>query len=61
MDARHSLSDEEARSIVITRVIDAPPALVWKAWTEPEHLAQWWGPDGFTTTTRAFAFRPGSV
>ncbi|HEX9809288.1 MAG TPA: SRPBCC family protein [Alphaproteobacteria bacterium] len=61
MDARHSRAEEEARSIVISRVIDAPRALVFEAWTDPEHLVQWWGPDGFTTTTHAFAFRPGGV
>jgi uncharacterized protein YndB with AHSA1/START domain len=41
------LSDRE---IVTTRVIDAPRELVFKAWTDPEHLAQWWGPKGFTNT-----------
>ncbi|HTW58154.1 MAG TPA: SRPBCC family protein [Terriglobales bacterium] len=34
--------------LVITRVFDAPRELVWKAWTDPKHLAQWWGPKGFT-------------
>jgi len=36
------------RELVITRVFDAPRALVFKAWTDPKHLAQWWGPKGFT-------------
>jgi uncharacterized protein YndB with AHSA1/START domain len=44
-----------------TRVIDAPRELVFAAWTDPEHLSQWWGPDGFTTTTSAFDMRPGGV
>jgi uncharacterized protein YndB with AHSA1/START domain len=35
---------------LIARVLDAPRAFVWKAWTEPEHVAQWWGPDGFSGT-----------
>jgi uncharacterized protein YndB with AHSA1/START domain len=35
-----------AQEITITRVFDAPRELVWKAWTEPEQLAQWWGPRG---------------
>ncbi len=47
------------REIVISRVIDAPPELVFEAFTEVRHLSQWWGPDGFTTTTRAFEFRAG--
>ena len=47
------------REIVISRVIDAPPELVFEAFTEVRHLSQWWGPEGFTTTTRAFEFRVG--
>jgi uncharacterized protein YndB with AHSA1/START domain len=44
-----------------TRFIDAPRDLVFEAWTDPKHLAQWWGPNGFTTTTSAFDMRPGGV
>ncbi len=47
------------REIVITRVINAPRELVFEAFTEVRHLSQWWGPEGFTTTTRAFEFRVG--
>jgi uncharacterized protein YndB with AHSA1/START domain len=36
------------REITITRVFDAPRALVFRAWTDAEHLARWWGPKGFT-------------
>jgi len=39
-------SDQE---LVITRVFDAPRDLVFKAWTEPQRLMRWWGPNGFTT------------
>jgi uncharacterized protein YndB with AHSA1/START domain len=49
------------REIVVTRIIEGPRPLVFEAYTDPRHLAQWWGPDGFTTTTRAFEFRPGGV
>jgi uncharacterized protein YndB with AHSA1/START domain len=45
------------REIVISRVISAPRELVFDAFTEVRHLSQWWGPQGFTTTTRAFEFR----
>jgi uncharacterized protein YndB with AHSA1/START domain len=51
----------DARSIVITRTIDAPRDLVFEAWTDPTHLAEWWGPTGFTTTTSKFEMRPGGV
>ena len=47
------------REIVISRVIDAPRELVFEAFTEVRHLSRWWGPDGFTTTTRAFDFHVG--
>jgi uncharacterized protein YndB with AHSA1/START domain len=49
------------REIVISRVIGAPRELVFEAFTEVRHLSQWWGPEGFTTTTRAFEFRVGGV
>ncbi|TCC39925.1 ATPase [Kribbella sindirgiensis] len=49
------------REIVISRVIDAPRELVFEAFTEVRHLSQWWGPDGFTTTTRSFEFRVDGV
>lgn len=49
------------REIVGIRVFDAPRELVWKVWTDPEHIAQWWGPRGFTTTTYSWDFKPGGV
>ena len=49
------------REVAISRVIDAPPELVFEAFTEVRHLSQWWGPDGFTTTTRAFELRVGGA
>jgi uncharacterized protein YndB with AHSA1/START domain len=58
---KNSLDLSDPRSIVGTRVLDAPRDLVFSVFTDPKHLAQWWGPDGFTTTTRAFEFRPGGV
>jgi len=45
--------------LVITRVFRAPPALVFAAWTEPEHLARWSGPEGFTTPHHEMDLRPG--
>ena len=47
------------REIVISRVISAPREVVFEAFTEVRHLSRWWGPEGFTTTTRAFEFRVG--
>jgi uncharacterized protein YndB with AHSA1/START domain len=49
----------EGRNIIIERTLEAPRALVWKAWTNPEHVAKWWGPNGFTTSTRKMEFKVG--
>jgi len=58
--ADHALTAAASdREIVLSRVVDAPRDLVWRVWTDPAHLAQWWGPRGFTTTTRAMAVTVG--
>jgi uncharacterized protein YndB with AHSA1/START domain len=50
-----------AQEIEITRVYDVPRELVWRAWTEPEELVQWWGPPGWSTPleTVTMDVRPG--
>jgi uncharacterized protein YndB with AHSA1/START domain len=53
--------DSDPRSIIGMREFDAPRDLVFDAWTDPKHLAQWWGPNGFTTTTMSFDLRPGGA
>ncbi len=52
---------EKTTEFVITRVFDAPRDLVWKAWTEPEHLAEWWGPKGCTVRVVKLDVRPGGM
>jgi uncharacterized protein YndB with AHSA1/START domain len=47
------------REIISERVFDAPRELVFRAWTEPDHLARWFGPKGFTNTFQVFEPRPG--
>src|ERR1700730_3444955 len=49
----------EKERMVITRVFDAPRALVWKAWTDPKYVMQWWGPKGFTAPFCEIDFRVG--
>ena len=49
------------RELVITRVLDAPRSLVFKVWTQPEHLARWWGPKGFTAPSCKMDLRPGGA
>ncbi|WP_316788768.1 SRPBCC family protein [Pedobacter frigoris] len=45
--------------IVTSRIVNASQALAFKAWAEPDHLKNWWGPAGFTNTFHEFDFRPG--
>jgi len=61
MQATEGMERVKDRQIVVTRVIAGRRDLVFRAWTETRHLARWFGPHGFTTTTRVFEFRPGSV
>jgi uncharacterized protein YndB with AHSA1/START domain len=49
------------REVVITRVIDAPRTLVFQAWTDPRHMAQWWGPRGFSNPVCELNARPGGA
>src|SRR5690349_20779241 len=50
MDARTStVAEAGERELVITRIFDAPRHLVFQAWTEPDRVARWWGPQGFAT------------
>jgi uncharacterized protein YndB with AHSA1/START domain len=49
------------REIVATRVFDAPRELVFQMWTDPQHISNWYGPRGFTTTTHEMDVRPGGV
>ncbi|MBL8994673.1 MAG: SRPBCC family protein [Spirochaetia bacterium] len=49
------------RQIVSTRVFKASRELLWKAWTSPDHVAKWWGPNGFTNEFYEFEFKVGGV
>ena len=53
------LANAAEREITDTRVVNAPRELVWKVFTEPVHVVQWWGPDGFTNTTKSMDVRVG--
>lgn len=55
-ESNQKTGDQE---LVIIRVFDAPRNLVWKAWTEPEHVMEWWGPKGFTAPIVKTDFRVG--
>ena len=52
-------NDTKDRELLITRLLNAPVELVWEVWTNPEHLAEWWGPNGFTNSISKMDIRPG--
>ena len=59
MSASLAVVSRSDRELVLTRVFDAPPDLVFDVWTNPQHVAQWWGPYGFTTTISEMNVEPG--
>lgn len=61
MDAKARGIDTSDREIVLSRAFDAPRTLVWRVWTDPAHIGQWWGPRGFTTTIYAMEVKPGGL
>ena len=56
MENNSSTADRE---LMMTRTLNAPIELVWEAWTKPEHIANWWGPNGFTNTITKMDMQPG--
>ena len=50
-----------AAELVIRRIFDAPRRFVFEAWTDPEHLARWWGPQGFAIIASKAEVRPGGA
>jgi uncharacterized protein YndB with AHSA1/START domain len=54
-------ADEISRQLAAIRVFDAPRELCFRVWTEPEHIAKWWGPRGFTNTVYQMDVRPGGT
>lgn len=49
------------REIIMSRVLDAPRELVFDVWTDPVHVAQWWGPNGFSTKVHQMEVKPGGT
>ena len=52
-------SSTHDRELFLSRKLNAPVELVWEAWTNPEHIANWWGPNGFTNTISTMNMIPG--
>jgi uncharacterized protein YndB with AHSA1/START domain len=55
----NAAAEKSEREITGTRVFDVPRDLVWTMWTDPQHIAQWWGPRGFRNTIHEMDVRPG--
>lgn len=57
------MSDDNTpeRDLIVTRVLDAPVEEVWKAWSDPGYVMQWWGPAGFTCPVAEMDFREGGT
>jgi uncharacterized protein YndB with AHSA1/START domain len=56
-----SITRPSDRELAFTRIFDAPRDLVFEVWTEPRHLAEWYGPNGFHTETVSMDLRPGGI
>jgi uncharacterized protein YndB with AHSA1/START domain len=54
-------TEPKKRDIVVTRIFDAPVEQVWKAWSHPDDVMQWWGPAGFTCIVAKMDFREGGT
>ena len=52
---------QEENILIHTRILDAPRDLVWEVWTTPEHIKEWWGPNGFSLTTKSMTVEPGKI
>src|SRR6267143_566029 len=59
--ATGNIMANKEQELVLTRVLYAPRELVFKAWTDPKHVAQWWGPRGFTNPVCELDVRPGGA
>ena len=59
--AKESAAPQPGQEFVLSREFDAPRELVWKAFTESEHLQHWWGPKGFKIVACKVDLRPGGV
>lgn len=57
----NSNNESPIRELILERVLDAPRELVFQTWTDPQHLAHWWGPQGFTNPVCELDLQPGGA
>lgn len=55
----NEIKQSEFKEMILTRTLNAPRDLVWRAWTDPNMISQWWGPHGFTVPLCQLDLRPG--
>jgi uncharacterized protein YndB with AHSA1/START domain len=58
---KYNTFKQEENILIHTRILDAPRDLVWEVWTNPEHIKEWWGPNGFSLTTKSMNVEPGKI
>jgi uncharacterized protein YndB with AHSA1/START domain len=56
-----SAAGQARQELILTRILGAPRSLVFRAWTDPKHLARWWGPRGFSNPVCELDVRPGGL
>ena len=58
---KYNTFKQEDNILIHTRILDAPRDLVWEVWTNPKHIKEWWGPNGFSLTTKSMNVEPGKI
>jgi uncharacterized protein YndB with AHSA1/START domain len=61
LEGKIDITNTAGREIITSRTFDAPRDLVFSVWIEPQHVINWWGPNGFTNTIHEMDVRPGGV
>lgn len=59
--SQNAVGNVDSRDLIITRVLRAPRSALWRAWSEPNLLKEWWCPKPWTTEVRAFDLQPGGA
>ncbi|CAN5327540.1 SRPBCC family protein [soil metagenome] len=59
MEANKKSNSTADRELFVSRLLNAPRELVWEVWTNPEHIANWWGPEAFSNTINTMDLKPG--
>ncbi|GIT81229.1 hypothetical protein LLS1_28980 [Leifsonia sp. LS1] len=55
------MTNDETTNVVVRRILDAPVATVWRLWTDPELVTEWWGPEDYTSESATIDLRVGGA